>query len=121
MQATLVSTATQTVAQIVDGIREKKGFDITILDLRHLQNTITDYLVVCSGNSDTQTGAIASSVEDELRKTGERPWRTEGKQRGEWILLDYVNVVVHIFIPRIRTYYNLEDLWGDARITNYTE
>ncbi|MDX2063697.1 MAG: ribosome silencing factor [Bacteroidia bacterium] len=116
-----MQTAAQTVATALDAIRDKKGFNITILDLRHLPNMITDYLVICSGTSDTQTGAIADSVEHQLRLAGERPFRTEGKQRGEWILLDYINVVVHIFLPRVRDYYSLEELWGDAPAQHYAE
>lgn len=119
MHLTAALTATQLVDTALHAIREKKGYNISILDLRHLPNALCDFMVVCSGSSDTQTGAICDSVEKELRDLGERPFRSEGKVTGEWILLDYINVVVHIFLPRVREYYNLEELWGDARTTFY--
>lgn len=119
MTLTATLTSTQLADAALHAIREKKGFNISILDLRHLQNTMTDYMVICSGSSDTQTGAICASVEKHLRELGERPFRSEGKQAAEWILLDYVNVVVHIFLPRIRDYYQLEELWGDGKATHY--
>lgn len=103
---------------IVKGIQEKKGNDIVILDLTHIGNAIADFFVLCSGNSDSQLDAIAESVEKEvLENAGENPWRSEGKQNKEWILLDYVNVVVHIFKNKARKFYGLDELWGDAVIT----
>jgi ribosome-associated protein len=108
------------VNAILHGIREKKGFDIAVMDLRHVPSSICDYFVICNGNSDTQTVAICDSVEHEVKKAlKDRPLHIEGRQTGEWILLDYVNVVVHVFIPRIRDFYRLEELWADAPTENY--
>lgn len=108
--------------EVLFGIREKKGTDIAILNLRGIPNMVTDYFVICSGSSDRQTVAIADSIEDEVRKKlQEKPWQTEGRSRGEWILLDYVNVVVHIMLPQQREFYNLEELWGDAQIERHAQ
>ena len=110
------------VKHILHGIREKKGFDIAVLAVGKIKNMVTDYFVVCSGNTDRQTQAIADAIGDEVQKaTGDKPWHVEGHQRGEWILLDYVNVVVHVFVPKARSYYGLEELWGDAETARYAE
>jgi len=103
---------------IIKGMEEKKASEIIIMDLRGIKNSVTDFFILCSGNSDTQLEAIADSIEDEVIESGEKgPWRSEGKRTGQWILMDYVNVVAHIFIKDKRQYYGLEDLWGDAKIT----
>ena len=102
------------------GIQEKKGNDIVRLDLRNIFSSVTDYFVVCHADSSTQVRAIANSVEEEIFKaTQQEPWRKEGLQFGEWILLDYIDVVVHIFRTDKREYYGVEDLWGDAEIKFY--
>ena len=96
---------------------EKKGFDVVILDLRKIHKAITDFFVICSGSSDTQIDAIANSVDEAVHKAiQENPWHKEGQQNKEWILLDYVDVVVHIFKKDRREYYDIESLWGDADI-----
>ena len=103
---------------IVKGIQEKKGNDLVILNLKDIGNAIADYFIICTGASDTQVEAIAESVEKEvLQGAEEMPWHREGFQNKEWILLDYVNVVVHIFKSNVRSFYSLEELWGDAVIT----
>jgi len=103
---------------IVKGMQEKKALDIVVLDLRKVKNGVADFFILCSGNSDKQLDAIADSVDEEVFKTlEENPWYTEGKNNKEWILLDYINVVVHIFRKDRRQYYALETLWGDAEIT----
>jgi ribosome-associated protein len=103
---------------IVKGMQEKKASDIVVLDLRKVKNGVADFFILCSGNSDKQLDAIADSVDDEVFKTlKENPWSTEGKNNKEWILLDYIDVVVHIFRKDRRQYYALETLWGDAEIT----
>ncbi|CAG5069484.1 Ribosomal silencing factor RsfS [Dyadobacter sp. CECT 9623] len=103
---------------VVRGMTEKKGQDIAILDLRKVKNSITDFFVICSGNSDTQIDALATSVEDEVYKLSKtEPWQKEGKANGEWILIDYVDVVAHIFNKDRRKHYDLEELWGDAEVT----
>lgn len=103
---------------IVKGIQEKKGSNIVILNLKDIGNAIADYFIICTGNSDTQVDAIAGSVENEVHQSAqENPWHREGFENREWILLDYVNVVVHIFKNDVRSFYGLEDLWGDAVVT----
>jgi len=103
---------------IVKGIQEKKGTNIVILNLKHIGNAIADYFIICTGTSDTQIDAISDSVEKEVFLAAkEHPWHREGFKNKEWILLDYVNVVVHIFKSEVRSYYGLEELWGDAVIT----
>lgn len=105
--------STQLANKITDLIFNKKGYDVKILDLRKL-TTITDYFVICTGDSDTQVKAISDEVSKELRDDGIRSWHTEGYQSLNWVLLDYVDVVVHVFKKEIREFYNLEKLWGDA-------
>ena len=102
----------------VEGILEVKGRDISILDLRNINNRVCDYYIICEADSSTQVNAIANSVEVMVKKRiGERPYHTEGFQNSEWILVDYVTVVVHVFQSQIREFYNLESLWADAEIT----
>lgn len=103
---------------VVRGMQEKKASDIVVLNLQHLKNAVADYFVICSASSDTQLDAIARSVEDEVEKaTGQSPWQSEGRQNREWVLLDYVDVVVHVFLRERRSFYALEELWGDAEIS----
>ena len=93
--------------------QDKKAVEITVLDLRELAS-FTDYFVICTGTSHKQLGTIADEVEKSLREAGRRPIHMEGYPRGEWILMDYVDFVVHIFTSTSREYYDLERLWGDA-------
>ena len=103
---------------IVKGIQEKKGTNIVILNLKDIGNAVADFFVICTGTSETQIDAISDSVEKEVfQETEENPWHREGFQNKEWILLDYVDVVVHIFKNDVRAYYGLEELWGDAVVT----
>lgn len=103
---------------VIHGMQEKKATDILLLDLRKINNTITDFFVICSGNSATQIDAIATSVDEEVYKvSGQSPWHKEGLQNKEWILLDFVNVVVHIFNKEKRAFFDIESLWGDAEIS----
>jgi ribosome-associated protein len=107
---------------VVRGMQEKKGLDIVVMNLKELKNAVSDYFIVCSASSDTQLEAIARSVEEEVEKlTGQNPWQTEGRMNREWVLLDYVDVVVHIFLRDRRQFYALEELWGDAEITYIEE
>ena len=104
----------------VHGIQEKKGNDIVRLDLRELNSSVSDYFIICSANSATQVKAIADSVEEEIYKnTNTNPWRKEGQESAEWIILDYFDIVVHIFKTEKRDFYGIEDLWGDAQATSY--
>ncbi|NOX45464.1 MAG: ribosome silencing factor [Chlorobi bacterium] len=105
---------------IVRGIQEKKGKDIVSLDFSKLPNAISKFFIICHGNSKTQVEAIAKSVEEEANKTLQRkPWQKEGKENAEWILIDFADVVVHIFQEETRMFYKLEDLWADAKIKKY--
>ena len=106
----------QLVAEIILGIENVKGEKINQLDLRELDNTPCDYFIVCSGNSNTQVSAIVNSVLKTVSKSlQEKPYHTEGLDNAEWVLIDYVNVVVHVFQNQIRDFYNIEELWGDAK------
>lgn len=110
------------VAEIVNGLQEKKGKDIVSLDLRKIETAITDFFVLCTGDSNTHVNALAGSVEEEVRKAiKDKPWHTEGTSNGEWVLLDYVNVVVHIFQGEVREHYNIEGLWADAITKEHEE
>ena len=103
---------------IVKGMQEKKGFDIVVLDLRKVKNAVADFFVICSGNSDKQLDAISESIDEYVfKKVKENPWHSEGKNNKEWMLLDYINVVAHVFKKEKRNFYSLEKLWGDAEIT----
>ena len=103
--------------QLADNITglifNKKGFDVKIMDLREL-TAMADYFVICSADSDTQVKAIADEIDKNLKDEGIRAWHKEGYKGLNWVLLDYVDVVVHIFKKDVRLYYNLERLWGDA-------
>lgn len=102
---------------VVKGIQEKKGENIVVMDLRALPNAVCDIFVIANAESTTQVSAIADSVEDTVRKEiGENPWHSEGYTNAQWILLDYVNVVVHIFQPEFRDFYAIEKLWADANM-----
>ena len=118
MKSTLVRQDSDTLADlVVRGMQDKKASDIVVLNLKELRNAVADYFIICSANSDTQIDAVARSVEEEIEKvTGESPWQTEGRTNREWVLLDYVDVVVHVFLRDRRKFYALEDLWGDADI-----
>lgn len=110
--------ADQLITTIISGIEEVKGKEITLLDLRDLENTVCDYFIICEGTSNTQINAIVNSVQKLVSKTTkDKPWHIEGIDNAEWVLMDYVNVVVHVFQKHIRDYYDIESLWGDAKIT----
>jgi ribosome-associated protein len=105
---------------VLKGMQEKKAENIAIIDLKNIKNAVADYFVVCSGTSDNHADAISNSVEEEVFKSiGQWPWQAEGRSNKEWILLDYVDVVVHILLKEKREFYGIEDLWGDAAITRH--
>ncbi len=109
------------LALIIEGIENVKGENITILDLRAIENTACDYFVICDGNSNTQVNAIAGSIQRTVSKElKDKPWHVEGSEQANWILMDYINIVVHVFQKETREFYNIEDLWGDAKITQVT-
>ncbi|MGP1464693.1 MAG: ribosome silencing factor [Prevotella koreensis] len=112
-----MTTAKQLVEVITQGIQEKKGQEIVIVDMQEIDGVICNYFVICTGNSPTQVSAIMDSVEDMARdKAGEKPIRVVGEQQAQWIAMDYVDVMVHIFLPETREYYNIERLWEDAKV-----
>lgn len=105
------------VEAIIEGIQEKKGSAISVIDLRGIDGAICNYFVVCQGNSPMQVEAITDSVEEMAReKASEKPVRIVGRENALWVAMDYTDVMVHIFVPDIREYYNLESLWEDAPI-----
>jgi len=100
---------------IVEGMQENKAQDIVVLDLREITSAVCDFFVICSGESTTQVDGISSTVMRHTRKElSEKPWSVEGKNTSEWILLDYVSVVAHVFYKETREFFDLEDLWADA-------
>lgn len=103
---------------VTEGMKERKAKNIMILDLRKIENRVTDFFVICDADSKTHVGSIAESVEEMVEKLAkEKAYHTEGNQNGEWILIDYINVVAHVFLRETREHYNIEGLWGDAEIT----
>lgn len=107
---------------IVKGMLEKKAIDISVLDLRNVGNSVADFFIVCTGNSDSHMSGIAESIEDEVYKVDDqKPWNKEGNNNKSWVLLDYVDVVAHIFSKKDRIFYGIEDLWADAEITKIEE
>ena len=100
---------------IIKAIQEKKGENIVSLDLRKIPEAVSDFFVVCEASSTTQVKAIADSIEEEVRKNcDELPYKHEGRQTLQWVLIDYVNVVVHVMLPENRRFYKLEEMWSDA-------
>lgn len=99
---------------------EKKAFDVKILDLRKL-SSVCDFFVVCSADVEVHAKAVADGIMENLQKRGINFWHNEGYQACRWILLDYVDVVIHIFLPEVREFYALEKLWGDARMEELSE
>ena len=107
----------QLVTQIIKGIEEVKGQNAQILDLREIENTVSDYFIVCEGTSNTQVNAIVNSIQKTVSKSlHEKPWHIEGSDNAEWVLMDFVHVVVHVFQKHIREFYDIEGLWGDAKL-----
>jgi len=103
---------------VINGIIEKKGKEILVMDLRDIHNSVSDFFIICHGTSNTHVEAIVDSVEHVVRTAlGNKPWKKEGLQNAEWILIDFVDVVVHVFLEPSRKFYSLEDLWADAKIT----
>jgi ribosome-associated protein len=117
-----VDASLQLADEIVNAILSKKGENVICLDLRSIENAVCSFFIICDGNSDTQVEAIADSVEGLVKKNlGQRPYRSEGWENALWILIDYIDVVVHVFERETRMFYNLERLWADAAEIRYTE
>ena len=109
------------IENIVIGISDVKGQDIEMIDLRKVENRVCDFYIICSGSSNTHVSAILESVKKKVSKIlKEKPSHTEGEQNAEWILLDYINVVVHIFQNHVRDFYRIEELWGDCKTNMIT-
>lgn len=106
------------VDKIIEGMEEVKANDITVLDLTEIENSVCDFFVICDAQSNTQVNAISDSVEKIVREDlGDKPWHIEGRDNSEWVLMDYVNVVAHVFRKPVREFYDLDSLWGDAKVT----
>ncbi|MDO1511895.1 ribosome silencing factor [Maribacter confluentis] len=106
------------IALIIQGVDEVKGHNINLLDLREIENTVCDYFIICNGTSNTHVNAIVGSIQKTVSKAiQDKPWHVEGEDNAEWVLMDYVNVVVHVFQKQVREYYDIEGLWGDAKFT----
>lgn len=120
MKKSKTATTEQLVDVVVNAIQEVKGEGIKAINLKDVTHAVSDYFIVCNGNSHTQVQAIARSVEEEAEKQlNDTPWHKEGVQNADWILLDFSNVVVHIFHKDAREFYNLEELWADGEVKEY--
>jgi ribosome-associated protein len=105
---------------IIQAIQEKKGENVISLDLRKIPEAVADFFIICEASSTTQVKAIADSIEDEVKKNcDELPYKHEGRQSLQWVLIDYVNVVIHVMLPENRRFYKLEDMWSDAPQENH--
>lgn len=112
------STVEQLQSAIVEAIRNKKGKQIAILDMRALESVPCPMFIIAQGNTNTQVTAIADEVEDYVRKNvGEKPLAVVGQENAEWIAMDYADIIVHILQPQAREFYDIEHLWGDAKLT----
>ena len=108
----------QLVEQIIEGIQNRKGKKIVVADLTEIDDTICDYFIICEGNSPSQLLAIVDSIRETTRENlGIKPYGIDGMKNAQWIALDYGEVIVHAFLPEERTYYNLENLWADSKLT----
>ena len=104
------------ITNIIEGIDNLKGEKINIIDLRKIDNSVCKYFIICSGNSNTHVKSISNSIQKHVwKETNENPWHVEGEERCDWILIDYVDIAVHIFKKETRVFYDLESLWGDAK------
>ena len=113
--ATRLTRNSKIFKSIIHAIQEKKGENVTSLDLRKIPEAVADFFIICEATNPTQLRAIADFVEEDVKKnTGELPYKHEGRQAQQWILIDYVNIVVHIMLPEPRKFYQLEEMWSDA-------
>lgn len=106
------------VDKIVEAIQDTKGEEVMIFDLSNIENSVAETFIICSANSNTQVSAISGNIQKKVRNDlQDRPWHVEGTENATWVLLDYVSVVVHVFQKQVREFYDIETLWGDAKIT----
>ena len=113
-------TGKELVDAVVRFARDKLAEKITVIDIRKLHGS-TDWFIICQGDNTVHNSAIADGIVDGTRELGTRPWREEGNEEGRWVLIDYSDVVVHIMLPEVRSYYNLEELWSNGIRTDITE
>ncbi len=117
---TRLSKNAKILKTIIKAVQDKKGEHIVSLDLRKIHEAVSDFFIICQASSTTQVKAIADEIEHQVKEeTGENPYRHEGQQAAQWILIDYVNVVVHIMQPETRKFYRLEEMWSDAPMTEH--
>ena len=117
-----LTKASKIYKAIIKAIQEKKGENIVSLDLRKIPEAVADFFIICEANNQPQIRAISDSVEEEVKKSsGELPYRHEGKQNLHWVLIDYVNIVVHIMQPENRKFYKLEEMWSDASLEEHND
>jgi ribosome-associated protein len=113
----IMNEAKRLIVQITEGIQDKKGKKIVVADLTEIGDTVCNYFVICQGNTPTQVTAIVESIKESTRThAGIKPYAIDGLRNAEWVAMDYADVWVHVFLPHTREFYNLENLWADARI-----
>ena len=116
-----ISNTEALISKIIGGIEEVKGDEVNLLDLREIKNSFCSYFIICNGTSNTHVNAIVNSIQKTVSKTlKEKPYHTEGQENSEWVLIDYIDIVVHVFQKQKRDHYNLENLWGDAKSLRIT-
>jgi ribosome-associated protein len=119
---TRLTKSSKIIKTIISAIQDKKGEKIVSLDLRKIPEAVADFFIICQANSNVQLKAIADNIEEEVKdKCGEKPYKHEGRQAQQWILVDYVNVVVHIMLPEPRKFYQLEEMWSDATVLEHKD
>ena len=117
-----LTKSSKIIKTIIHAIQEKKGENIVSLDLRKIPEAVTDFFIICEASNNIQLKAIADFVEEDVKlKCGEAPYKHEGRQAQQWILIDYVNVVVHVMLPEPRKFYQLEEMWSDASVTEHND
>jgi ribosome-associated protein len=115
-------TAKELKNKVIEGLQDKRGRRIVTLDISKIENSISDFFIICHGTSNTHVDAIVDSVIDKVKKDlNDKPFSKEGMENLTWVLLDYGNVIVHVFQEEYRNFYNLEDLWADAHIETYED
>ena len=108
------------ITNIINSIEEVKGEEVILIDMKKIDNSPCDYFIICDGSSNTQVNAIVSKIKKNVSKLlSEKPLNIEGLENCKWVLIDYINIVVHVFQKEIRNYYNIESLWGDAKQTKF--
>jgi ribosome-associated protein len=116
-----ISNTEALISKIIGGIEEVKGDEVNLLDLREIKNSVCSYFIICNGTSNTHVNAIVNSIQKTVSKNlKEKPYHTEGQENSEWVLIDYIDIVVHVFQKQIRDHYSLENLWGDAKSLRIT-